>query len=379
MYQRQQVEQWMFQHALPFWLARGFETESGTFREALNFDGSDANVAYRRTRVACRQIYVYSHAATLGWNEGLPAATQCAEWLTKHAWRADERGFVRRMSKDSAVADATIDLYDNAFAVFAFAWLHHATGSAWTREWAKKTLEAITTHWPHPSGEGYWHDETGALPRQQNPHMHLMEACLMAHQACGDSLYLETAHQLAELFHSRFHDGTTLAEFFDHNLQRMPDKSGRHIEPGHMLEWSWILGEYGRASGTDQREAITSLINWAERHGVDHATGITYNVVQDDGTPLDRGSRTWPNTERLKAAVVAHRMNISLDGVDARTMAKQAVDVLLSRYLATDTKGGWIDHISHDGSVIAANMPTSTLYHVFLAFAEAVGTEGLLD
>jgi mannose/cellobiose epimerase-like protein (N-acyl-D-glucosamine 2-epimerase family) len=173
---------------------------------------------------------------------------------------------------------------------------------------------------------------------------------------------------------------------FDHNWQRMPDDSGRHIEPGHMLEWAWILGEYGRATNantnTNQNAIIAGLIDWAEAHGVDHQSGITYNVVRDDGTPIDRGSRTWPNTERLKAAVVAHTV-LQRDAAQTRAIAVQSIDVLFKRYLATDgmnkVAGGWVDHFKADGSVNAANMPTSTFYHVFLALAEALNAKGLVE
>lgn len=383
---RQQIEHWMTRDALPLWLARGFDQSSGTFREALNFDGSDANVAFRRTRVSCRQIYVYAHAATRGWHEGLPAAEQSARWLVAHAWRADGKGFVRRVAPDNSVLDATIDLYDNAFAVFAFAWLARATGSAWARGWAVKTLDAIRAHWRHPGGEGFWHDEHGQLPRQQNPHMHLMEACLAGYTACSEGVFLETAHSLAVLFETRFFNGATLAEFFDDNWQRLPDgpqgrgisPSGRHIEPGHMLEWAWILGEYARTSGIRQHTNIATLIDWATQHGVDPTTGVTYNAVRDDGTPLDRGSRTWPNTERLKAIVAAH-CTLQRDFASTRAAASQTVAVLMNRYLATPLRGGWIDHFREDGSIASANMPASTFYHVYLALAEALDADGLID
>ena len=381
MLQRQQIEQWMTQDALPLWLECGFDKSSGTFREALNFDGSDANIAFRRTRVSCRQIYVYSHAAVRGWQDGLPAAEHSARWLVAHAWRADDKGFVRRLAPDNSVLDATIDLYDNAFAVFAFAWLARATGSTWARVWAAKTLDAIRSHWRHPGGEGFWHDEQGQMPRQQNPHMHLMEACLAGHVACGDRIYLDTAHELSNLFATRLFDGTTLAEFFDDGWQRMPDGaiySGRHIEPGHMLEWAWILAEYARASGIRQDDTVGKLIGWATRHGVDPTTGITYNAVRDDGTPLDRGSRTWPNTERLKAIVAAHG-TLKHDPANTRAAAAQTIAVLMNRYLATPLRGGWIDHFREDGSIAAANMPASTFYHVYLALAEALAADGLIN
>jgi N-acylglucosamine 2-epimerase/mannose-6-phosphate isomerase len=361
------VRDWTFSAALPFWLERGFDGVHGGCVEALDFDGADAGVAFKRTRVACRQIYVFSHAALLGWRDGLDQAHAAARWLQARAWRGDEAGFVRRLTREGQTLDPVIDLYDNAFAIFAFSYLHRATGDAWALERARATLRAVRRTLAHPTGAGYRNDETGEGHRAQNPHMHLMEACLAAVEAGGGAEFEAEAASLADLCTTRFCDGRTLAEFFTQDWARAPGDAGRLIEPGHQFEWAWILAQHQKLGGGDHRATISALIDFGERYGIDPASGATFNAVRDDGAPLDRASRTWPNTERIKAAVAAVE---TLGQADARANADAAAGVLLERYLAVEPAGTWIDLFDVDGRPAAANVPTSSLYHVFLAFAE---------
>ncbi len=366
------ARKWAFDQALPFWLERGVDRSVGGFVEALTFTGEDAALPYKRVRVTGRQIYVYSHAATMGWSDGIPAAQAGARFLTQNAWT--DCGFVRRLSRDGRIIDPVIDLYDNAFCLFGFSWLYKSTGDAWALEWAKRTVQAMKAHLSHPAG-GYWHDDTRQGHRQQNPHMHWIEACVVAAEASGEGLFIEEAYAVAALFRNKFFDGATLAEFFGDDWSRAAGDDGRMIEPGHMMEWAWILAAYGRLTGQDLSATIAPLIGRAEAMGVDSASGAVRNVVRDDGVVVDGGSRTWPNTERLKAAVAAAE---TLRGPGAAAMAEGALGVLLDRYLATPISGGWYDAFSADGQMTAPNMPASTLYHVFLAIAEALRAEEAL-
>lgn len=362
------VQTWLYDHALPFWLDKSFEPALGGFREALDFAGNDAKVPFRRVRVTCRQVYVFAHASVLGWEDGLTAAKRGAEFLVDRCWRKDGAGFVRRLDPQAQVLDDTIDLYDNAFALFAFSWLFRATDDVWARDWMTRTLDAIEVTLSHPGREGFWQDSHMQAPRLQNPHMHLTEACLAAHAAAQDPRYAAVADEMTSLMTTRFFDGRTLGETFDEDWGRRSDDDGRRVDPGHMFEWAWVLAEHMRQAEVDHTDAIAALIDFAERHGVDPKTGATYNAVRDDGAPIDQGSRTWPNAERLKAAVAARETL----GRDTAQIARQTTELLLDRYLGVEQKGGWADAFDRNGAAIAPNMPTSTLYHIALAFFEAL-------
>lgn len=363
------IRHWLFQDALPVWGDRGVDRKNGGFVEYFALDGSDGGADYKRTRVTCRQIYVFSHAALMGWEDGEALARHGIEHLTGKAWMDDAGCFARRTTREGEILDPTPDLYDLAFALFALGWAYRATGDADLVRWAHRSLDAIERHLRHPV-EGYWHDAGKQGWRQQNPHMHLLEAALSVYEATRDERFADLAREVAGLFTRRFFDlGTgTLAEFFTDEWQRAPAPDGRLIEPGHQLEWAWILTNHDRLLGGDTAAQTRALIDFAERHGVDPQTGRTFNAVRDDGAPIDLGSRSWPNTERMKAAVALW----DRDGTDPRPVIDASANWLFSKYFDPAPRGMWIDAFDTDGQAVVDKIPTSTLYHVVLAFAEAL-------
>ena len=128
---------------------------------------------------------------------------------------------------------------------------------------------------------------------------------------------------------------------------------------------------YARLSATRVRDAAKALVVFAEQHGVDPATSVTFNQVRSDGTPLDRSSRTWPNTERIKG----HLALFELGSHDPRQAVIGSARLLLDQYLAVTPRGSWMDAFDAEGRSTASAVPTSTLYHVFLAFAEVLRLE----
>lgn len=365
------IRRWTFDVALPWWARNGVDRTYGGFIEQMTLAGEDAAVDFKRTRVACRQIYVFSHAHTLGWSHALDQTAMGVDYLIDAAWQGPQRGFARRLKRDGSVLDGTPDLYDHAFVIFALAWRLKATGDGKARDWLYRALDFVEEKLRHPS-EGFWHWTPPTGPRQQNPHMHLTEAMLIAHEATGNARFAKLARELVALFQAKFFDLTsgTLAEFFADDLTRAPGEEGRITEPGHQLEWAWILNQCRKQFGLDTAATIRKLVGFAELFGVDKESGATFNQVRDDGVPIDRGSRTWPNTERLKAAVALYE----LDGVDPSPVFHTSSRLLLDRYLASDIPGLWIDAFNGNGRPIATSVATSTLYHVFLAFVEVLRT-----
>lgn len=368
---RNQIRSWMFEQALPFWARTGIDHVNGGYVEQLTLDGQDAGVAFKRTRVTARQVYVFSHAHVLGWDDGDsdPAAIG-VNFLVNQTWQGPDRGFARLVSRNGSVLDPTTDLYDHSFALFAFAWRHRARRDVESRDWMHRTLDFIETRMDHHSGEGFWHELPPTAGRLQNPHMHLTEACLAALESTGERRFAETASKLVQLFQSKLLDRTTglLPEYFTDDWRRVPGDEGRLVEPGHMMEWAWILNQARKLVGANTDDDIRGLVALAERLGVDRASGATYNSIRNDGSALDKGSRTWPNTERIKASIALYE----LDGVDPTSVIDQAGGLLLSRYLAREPRGTWMDAFDEHGKNAAHVVPASTLYHVFLAFAEVL-------
>ncbi len=369
-----EIRAWMFDAALPFWAKAGVDRAHGGFVEELTLDGQPANVAFKRTRVACRQVYVFSHAALLGWGEGAALSKWGYDFLVAKAWLGPGRGWARRVTREGAMLDPTPDLYDLAFVLFALAWRYKLTRDADVLARMHDTLDFIQTRMRPEGGEGFWHQFPPEGPRLQNPHMHLLEASLAAFEASAEQRFLDQAHELVGLFRRHFFDGRTLGEYFNADWSRAQGEAGHIAEPGHQFEWAWILAQYQRLAGIDLSAEAGILVNFAERYGVDAQTQSTHDEVRDDGAPLKRSSRTWPNTERIKG----HLALFELTGADPRAPVAAAARVLLDRYLAVNPRGSWIDQFDGDAKPLSKTAPASTLYHVFLAFAETLRLEPAL-
>lgn len=362
----------MFGAALPFWSANGVDREHGGFVEDLPFGGGEP-ADFKRTRVACRQIYVFAHASLLGWSEGDDLVRHGLSYLTEKAWNGPDAGFARSLTREGGRFDPTPDLYDHAFALFAFAWAYRATQENDCLDWAHKTLDFIEQVFREPDGEGFWHASPARGWRLQNPHMHLLEASLAAFEASGQGRFADLACELAALFRARFYDPETktLGEFYDDDWTRAPAPDGLRIEPGHQFEWVWILQKCNRLLGLNLGEEARGLAAFAEHYGVNERTGAVFNAVAADGAPLDRGSRTWPNTERIKAAVALFEM----EGIDPADIFESSGGLLFDRYFNTEPAGAYIDAFDENGAPTADRIPASTLYHLFLAFAEMLRIE----
>ncbi|KCZ94549.1 AGE family epimerase/isomerase [Hyphomonas johnsonii] len=358
-----EIHRWMFDTALPLWADVGFDGQTGTFAEKLAFSGKPIDTGFHRTRVTGRQTYVFAHAALMGWERGQDLAAAGARKLNA-IYQGPEHGWPRTTNTAGDVIDGTPDLYDLAFTLFGFAWHYRASQDPESLASAHRALDFIELHMRAPVG--FWHELPPSGWRLQNPHMHLLEASLVAFEASGDERFLKTAKQIVTLFRAHLFDGRTLAEYFDADWNRAPGDEGQLAEPGHQLEWAWILIQYGRLAGEDTLALAEALVGFAEAHGFDDRTGRVLQVVRSDGTIVDGGSRTWPNTERIKG----HLALFEATGRDPRQAVATSARVLLDTYLATEVPGLWIDRFNADGLPEASDAPASTLYHVFLAFAE---------
>ncbi len=365
---------WLFNVALPLWSGAGRDLECGGFVECLTLDGEPDYAPPKRARVQARQMYVYSHAALLGWQgPGLEAARAGFEFLVEHYWDGDNGGWIFSVARDGKPHDGRREAYEQAFSLMGLAWYYRASGDTRALDWIDHTLAFLDNSLGDPVNGGYREALPDTLPRRQNPHMHLLEALLALHEATGQPDALPRAANLIALFRRHFldRDTDTLGEFYSDDWQAAAGLPGQRVEPGHHFEWVWLLHHYGRPSGDDCSGEAARLYQFAEAHGVDQ-DGLSYDALRRDGAIDDDNKRLWVQTEAIKAQVARHEF---AQDPGAQKRLGVLLDALFEHYLDTDN-GSWQDHLARDRTGFAKTAPASSFYHVFLALTEVMRVFG---
>src|SRR5207244_2843164 len=108
---------------------------------------------------------------------------------------------------------------------------------------------------------------------------------LALYEASGEARWAEQAAALGRLFQTRLFDPATgtLAERFD---ERWACIEPAVLEPGHHFEWAWLLGRLRAATGQDYAAQASALCDFAERAGIDPATGLAWDEIDVAGRIL---------------------------------------------------------------------------------------------
>lgn len=372
------LKQWMIDDALPFWAEQALDPTGG-FYEDLTPDGHPRKDQPRRLRVQARQAYVYAHTHLLGWySESKSVSGHAFQQIVERGLscatdgRSDSFcGLAHILGPSHDIIDGRADTYDHAFMLLSCAWRYRAFNQPSDLKWADTIDHFLQTNLNHPD-KGYTEGIPTQLPRRQNPHMHLLEAYLALFEATADTRYADRCRDIIKLFHSYIldRDKYIIREFFTDDWKVDPE-TGELIEPGHAMEWVWLLDQCEKLLDEQIGDIPEQLYENAKKTGTHDSSGFLidkYTLSQDSRVPVTR--RAWVQTEYLRAALVLSRRSHKTALSDATLLIKR----LLDSYLNAPVRGGYIDRYGEDHEIISTVMPTSTLYHLLGATAEAVET-----
>jgi mannose-6-phosphate isomerase len=358
--------------ALPIWWEQGADHQRGGFQESLSQDGQPIS-ANRRARVQARQIYAYATSRRLGWNGPWRTAVQQGLQFFLSYYRLPNGLFRTLVHPEGTPADNTVWLYDQAFALLALAEASRAfpdrtelPGIAWS------LIEALESR-RLPAGG--FREASHDHPFQSNPHMHLLEACLAWRAIDDDPLWDRFIDEIGELSLSKFIDKNgALHEFFAEDWSLQSGVAGRIVEPGHQFEWAWLLERWSRLRGREDAHcAAQRLFEIGKCHGVDIQRGVAFDQILDDFSIHQSGARLWPQTERIKAAVILSQSADSVGGKDDFLKDAAAGIYGLKKYLDVPVKGLWRDKMKADGDFVEEPAPASSFYHIVCAVSELAG------
>ncbi len=362
------LESWIKNDALPLWLERGIEPKTNANYERLTPAGVPDLESSTRVRVQARQAFFFAAAYHRGWCEqGKPVAKNLLTFVHNVAAHPTAGGgYTHLLDNNFVVVDTKQDLYDHAFFLLANAWCYRAFNEQSYLDEADKLIAHLDAHFGSAVG-GWIEGDYAYACRRQNPHMHLFEAFLALYDATGNAKYLARVGELFALFQSHFFDEThgVLFEFFDDSWTRLPNAKGDTVEPGHMMEWVWLLDWYHRRTGRPVAHYTKALYARGLEIGMDKS-GLLFDAVSYTGDVIDRNKRCWGITELIKASLVQIR-----DGnPNAEAIAVKGVDDLFTYYLCASTPGSYVDQRGANDEVVVDVAPASTLYHLIVAAME---------
>ncbi len=362
------------EHALaqwvPTWLQAFCDPVNGGFHERLDPQMRPLAM-HKRLLTQCRQIYVYSQAFLLTKDSAYITPLRAGfAFLRRSYHRPRLGGWAFSVTPEGGAFDPTFDLYGHAFVVLALSFYTAATGDVTAQCLLGKTLRFIDTHFRADAGffERLRDDGTPIVGvRRQNSHMHLFEACVMAHTVAGEAMAKRMADELLGLFFLHFFDAPTgtLVEYFSPNWTPHP-VWGHAVEPGHLYEWIWLLHRY---SATQPRSCHASAITgatvamaaWGRAHAWDsHQGGIYDRVQRADGLVLQGSKRIWHVAEALKASVILGAPH---------TPPPADLTAWLRTYVTPS--GLWVETKQKDLTPATTHMPGTTPYHLVMGICEA--------
>ena len=364
---RRRVQHWLMEETLPLWSTVGVDEQFGGFHEALGFDARPL-AKPKRMRTMARQVYAFAVAKQRGWDGNADRLIDHGIRFMADKGRTDRGGWVRALNPDGSVLDPVEDAYDHACVLLALAHAHRV-GNKGALKLAEETFAFLDQHLEDERMTGFMESPDGEGVRRSNPHMHLLEAFLAWHAVTGDRAYLRRAARIIDLFRSHFFevDSWTLGEFFDRDWHPASGEKGQWTEPGHHFEWASLLVDFADKSGQKDLVAFgRKLYASAVANGLNRATGLAYGAVSRQGLPLDRISRSWPQTEAIKAAV-------ALDGTggpDLKPEIEARVGRLFRWHIDPAPQGLWIDQIDERGRSLAKEVPASIFYHLVTALTQ---------
>ena len=362
------LQDWIQNAALPLWVSKGINPHNHANYERLLASGEVDFSTSTRVRVQSRQTFFYAAAYERGWcAEGKDIALAMMNFIRTQAKHPTANaGFSHLWDADWKLVDHKQDLYDHAFHLLALGWCYRISKDSDYIQEAKKIIAHLDEQFGAANG-GWIEGDYVYHCRRQNPHMHLFEAFMALYEASGDAVFLARAAEMFSLFQAHFFDEKqrVLFEFFDPSWKLLEGQKGQQVEPGHMMEWVWLVDWYSRLTGRPVKHYTDALYNNGVAKGMSKS-GLLFDAITPNGAILDGNKRCWGITELIKASLVQIRNGHP----EAEAIAIKAVDDLFTYYLCASTPGSYVDQRGVNDEIVVDVAPASSLYHIIVAAME---------
>src|SRR5690625_5089773 len=279
---RSAVREELTRRILPFWLTHTVDRSNGGFVGQVSADNVPDPSAPKGSILHSRILWTFAAAyRALGDEEYLMAASHAALFLRRRF--VDERygGVYWMLDARGNVLDDRKHVYAQAFAIYALAEYHLATGSDRDLQCAIDLFELIDRSAHDTEHGGYeeafarnWtlledvrlSDKDAHARTSMNTHLHVLAAFTNLYRALPDQRLRERVYELVVIFltHIINEKESTLIQFFDSDWT--PKSSATSF--GHDSEASWLLLEAAEVLNDDALSERVRTASLAIAHKV---------------------------------------------------------------------------------------------------------------
>ena len=358
-----EIERELTDNILSFWMLHAPDEEHGGFRGEIRPDLTVVRGAPKSLVLNARMLWTFASAYRVC---GDPAYLRMAEraWEELTARFADERhgGLYWMLDGEGRPLAEKKQVYGQAFAIYAFAEYHRATGQEEALKRAIELFRLLERYGYDPVHGGYvealardW-SPTDDLSlsgkdlnekKSMNTHLHVLEAYTNLLRVWPSDELRDKLRELMEVTLAHIVDANTghFRLFFDEAWRVKSDD----ISFGHDIEGSWLLTEAAETLG--DRELMERVrpvaIRMAEAtlcEGVDVDGGIR-NEANPQGL-TDPGKDWWPQAEAVVGFFNAFELTGDIRFLDASRNAW----TFIQRFLVDREHGEWFWGVHPDGT-----------------------------
>jgi mannobiose 2-epimerase len=387
------IEDDLRQNVLPFWMDRVVDPGSGAFFGSITNDLTVDPAAERGALLTSRILWTYAAAHAAYGDPGyLSMADRAHQDLMARFHDAANGGFYWSVAADGSVLRDRKQVYGQAFALYALAEYHAATGKVEPLEQAIAAYRLIEGHARARHG-GYleafgraWEPIADMRlsevdlnePKSQNTHLHIMEAYTRLLPLWPDPGLRAALLEIVDTMLLRIVDPKTghLGLFFAEDWTPRSDR----VSYGHDIEAAWLLVRAAEALGDpgllSRVQALAlKIADVTLREGVD-ADGGVFNQGGPQGL-TDTNKEWWPQAE----AVVGFMDAFRISGDDRHLAAAFRTWDFIELHLVDRLRGEWFRGVTRDGRVLDNELKVSFWkcpYHNGRAGLEAVRRLGAI-
>jgi mannobiose 2-epimerase len=362
---RDRIEADLRGNILPFWMAHAVNRATGTFHGLLNNDLIPDPRAERGALLTSRILWTYARALRQYGDGayGAMAGFAYEDLMTRHH-DAAHGGFYWSTNPDRTIRHDRKQVYGQAFAIYALAEYHAATGAPEPLEHAIRVFHLLEQHARERGHGGYreafardWSPIADMRlsevdqndPKSQNTMLHVMEAYTRLLDLWPDPALRSALRDLVEVMLTRILDPRThhLGLFFTDDWRRTSDR----ISYGHDIEAAWLLTRAAEALADPVlarrvRSVSLRIADVTLAEGTDH-DGAIFNLGSPGGV-VDTTREWWPQAEAVVGFVDAWQLS-----GDPRYLAAAAHTwQFIERNLIDRRTGDWYRGVTRAGEVL---------------------------